>query len=128
MSLTLTLQREATIDKSLCGHFSLGDFSCYALENAPRQIPAGRYKLSKYWSQLNQRNVLLLNDVPGRSLIEVHPANFAKQLKGCIAPGLRRSADGTAVLDSVRAFIEIVEPIFEALDAGVECWIEVRNA
>ena len=49
-------------------------------------IPEGRYALTKRYT-LRFGKHLELVDVPGRSLILIHPANDAlKELKGCIAP------------------------------------------
>ena len=49
-------------------------------------IPAGVY----HWRKFNSPNngpCLLLENVPGRTMIEMHSANFMLQLRGCIAPG-----------------------------------------
>lgn len=49
-------------------------------------IPEGRYRLVRRYSQRYGHH-LLVQGVPGRSLILVHPANNAgKELRGCIAP------------------------------------------
>jgi hypothetical protein len=49
-------------------------------------IPEGRYELKRRFSQKFGQH-LLIQDVPGRKLILIHPANHAKrELKGCIAP------------------------------------------
>ena len=48
-------------------------------------IPAGTYKWSKFISPHNGPCLLL--EVPGRSMIEMHSANYYTQLLGCIAPG-----------------------------------------
>lgn len=49
-------------------------------------IPEGRYELTKRYSQKFGHH-LLVNEVKGRELILIHPANDAiKELKGCIAP------------------------------------------
>ncbi len=49
-------------------------------------IPNGVYDVEKYISP-TKGDVWLLQNVPNRSEIEIHPANFASQLEGCIAPG-----------------------------------------
>jgi hypothetical protein len=49
-------------------------------------IPEGRYRLIKRYSQ-KFRNHFLLEQVPNRACILIHPANDALlELKGCIAP------------------------------------------
>jgi len=49
-------------------------------------IPAGTYDWVKFTSPHNG-DCLLLKDVPGRDMIEMHSANYCTQLLGCIAPG-----------------------------------------
>jgi len=51
-------------------------------------IPEGTYPVITYKSPHNKREVPLLENVPGRSMIEIHPANHTSELLGCIAPGL----------------------------------------
>lgn len=69
------------IDEDKCGvtveRPSTGDHPC---------IPAGTYPWRKFISPHNGP-CLLLENVPDRSMIEIHSANFMLQLKGCIAPG-----------------------------------------
>lgn len=50
-------------------------------------IPAGTYRVKRRWSPKHHRNVYGLLDVPGRSDIEIHSANDARELEGCIALG-----------------------------------------
>ena len=72
-----------------------GVFVCNTLErvadgkNTPdvSAINEGTYPLSERWSQHFGRNVLGLENVQGRSDIEIHCANVTSQLKGCIAVG-----------------------------------------
>ncbi len=69
-------------------------------------IPLGIYKLVKY---RKPRQFQLLN-VPNRTYILIHIANWIKQLKGCIAPGSEFSPKG--VLNSSKAMSKI-EALFE---------------
>lgn len=49
-------------------------------------IPEGRYQVTRRFSTKFGQH-LLINDVPGRRLILIHPANDAgRELRGCIAP------------------------------------------
>lgn len=128
----LLLQRGAATPVSTPGELSLnGDFFCWTLERPssglfPR-ISAGRFALQLYPSPPNAHGfpVPLLVDVPGRSFIEIHPANWAWQLRGCIAPGVEREVD--AVWDSRAAFDRLMAKIVEDLSAG-QCWITVKDA
>lgn len=71
------------------------------------RIPAGLYALahkplgaSRFdaaFARLigaDYKGVLWLPDVPGRSDIEIHTANFIRQLRGCLAAGGRITRDG----------------------------------
>ncbi len=49
-------------------------------------IPVGTYSVQKYISPKHGEVWEVMN-VPNRYNIEIHPANFASQLLGCIAPG-----------------------------------------
>lgn len=53
-------------------------------------IPAGTYGLTLGTHHAGQPDAYpcyWLQDVPGRSAIEIHVANYAFQLEGCLAPG-----------------------------------------
>lgn len=58
-------------------------------------VPAGTYRVRR--DNVGRFNYYVLLDVPERSDIELHPANFfinpntnIQELEGCIAPGMRR--------------------------------------
>ena len=68
-------------------------FECYTLElpwkdNQRRVscIPEGEYKAIKHHSP-KFGNSVWIQDVPNRSEILIHPANYVRQLLGCIAVG-----------------------------------------
>lgn len=74
---------------------------CHTLELAWRDnernvscIPEGIYPIS--WRQSSRyREHLLIEDVPDRNYILLHPANDArKELKGCIAPVMQLTGGG----------------------------------
>lgn len=87
-------------------------------------IPNGEYTLSEHHRQNGDRVLLLMNHAlgvykfqehrvsGGRFLIEVHVANYLKELLGCIAPGRTRTAG--RVWRSNAA----MERILHAFDAG----------
>jgi hypothetical protein len=50
-------------------------------------IPVGTYKLKRHTSPKFGK-CFWLQDVPNRSEILIHPANYTRQLRGCIAVGL----------------------------------------
>jgi hypothetical protein len=77
-------------------------FQCWTLENDVKRIPVGTYGLRLVDSPHFGRLVPQLVDVPGRTAIEIHPANVPSELEGCIAVGLRVSPTG--VWESQAAF------------------------
>ncbi len=82
------------------------------LDNAPRVscIPLGTYTCTRRYSPKHKQEVFGIDDVPGRSQIEIHSANLASQLLGCVAVGTERGElDGEpAVLHSVTAFTALM--------------------
>ncbi len=63
-------------------------------------IPEGIYigRAINRWS--NGAYAIHILDVPGRSEILFHIANFVRQLEGCVAPGMRiRDIDNDGILD-----------------------------
>jgi len=59
-------------------------------------------------------------DVPGRSHIEIHAANVASELKGCIAPGKTINWSQWRVLRSREALREILDAIGTETDLVIE--------
>jgi hypothetical protein len=97
-------------------------FQCYTIElpwvnNLPRRscIPEGRYELKKRYSP-KFKDHLLVQGVPGRSLVLLHPANDAlTELKGCIAPV--SSLDGAGKgSQSRKAFKKLLQLVYKALE------------
>jgi len=73
---------------------NFSDFSCKTLElpyknNAKRVscIPKGEYICKWSYSPAMERYHYEITNVPGRSGIRIHAANFVEQLLGCIALG-----------------------------------------
>lgn len=142
--MTFVLQRLDRFGDGLPGDLFLDDRPvCVSLENAALAIPPGRYPMDLTISGRAQRGTLwcpaqethpddkdewvlpLLLDVPGRDAIRVHAANFAAELKGCIAPGIKRAGEG--IERSRAALIMVMAKIAAALADGDEAWIDVRD-
>ncbi len=90
-------------------------------------IPEGRYRLGLYPSRKFGLN-LLVQDVPGRSGILIHPANnAAAELRGCIAPVTKLTGAGCGIYSRIalERLLGLVEP---ALEAGEAVWLEVVGA
>lgn len=75
-----------------------GGWSCYTVErrwkdNLPNIscIPTGTYSLEEKRFNRGNYDTYELLDVPNRSAILIHAANWSEELFGCIAPGLQLS-------------------------------------
>lgn len=91
--MNLALTRTKSGDGGTFGTLTLvdtGKFLAYTVERPPTGdhpcIAAATYPWEKFVSPHNGA-CLLLENVPGRSMIEMHSANVMVELLGCIAPG-----------------------------------------
>lgn len=99
--MELVLWREYFPEGTNGALYHEGERVCYTIELPWREneqsvscIPEGRYRLEKRYSKRYGRH-LLVQEVPGRSLILLHPANDAlRELRGCIAPVSRLAGAG----------------------------------
>ena len=89
----MLIMRTMQANHCTIGHLEYGDFYCFTLElpwrmNQPNRscIPAGKYDY-KLFDSTSKGRVLLLDDVPGRTWIEIHAGNYTKQIEGCIIVG-----------------------------------------
>lgn len=95
-------------------------FGCFTIENLKDAIPAGLYPVEfTYSPEFN--TVMPLIDVPGRTAIRIHPANWPNQLLGCIAVGDKEEPD--AVDDSRVTFNQL----FKLINGQKGLEIEVRD-
>lgn len=137
-----TLTRHEQTDCSTWGELAADEGPiCKVLERGAKnpqhvRIPAGTYQIVRRpigESQFDSRSrelmgrdykgALLLCDVPGRSAIEIHPANLIQQLEGCLAPGLKIARDGHGDFcveggASKPAYVEAYRAISAAIDQG----------
>lgn len=117
----LTLQRKTNDALSTEGELSInGKFFCYTIElpkvsfqGSNVRISAGTFAIQKYLSPHWGFDVPLLQNVPGRDEIEMHPSNFAinpdtlkAYLLGCIALG--DGEDKDVVYDSKATFDKLM--------------------
>src|SRR4029077_10061437 len=92
--MLITVNRTRQTKDGLFGHLVVTPvpFFCFTVENLKDAIPAGTYPMEFTWSpEFNQTMPLV--DVPGRSAIRIHPANWPNQLLGCIAVGDKEEPD-----------------------------------
>lgn len=108
------------------GDLTCDDFKCKTLElpwvNNKQEvscIPAGVYKCRKINSPANGECIEIM-DVEGRTHIQIHSANYVKQLLGCIAVGDRHldfNEDGipdvTNSRKTLKAFMDYMPFEFE---------------
>lgn len=80
-------------DKQVLGELTVDGFACKTLELADKEnqrriscIPKGTYKVIKRFSA-KYGNHFWIQNVPNRSMILIHQANYHFQLLGCIAVG-----------------------------------------
>lgn len=95
--------------------------------NVPKHtcVISGIYELRLMFSPHNKLWVPLLFNVPGRDMIEVHPANYPSQLLGCIAPGLTRIEN--TVQHSGDAFRSLMLSFIQAIDRDELVDLDIRE-
>lgn len=71
---------------------------------------------------------LWIKDVPGRSEILIHPANWPRDLLGCIGPGEWNNDDRSSI-DMVKRSRISLKSILDLMDKRKqsEIWIEISN-
>ena len=133
---TLTLTRHFTSNgpnmPCTWGVFSVGKvFLALSLElpwlNNKRNvscIPTGLYD-AEIITRKKQTNFLIKN-VPGRSGVLVHPANYLFELRGCIAPGLVFSANVNPV--SVGYSREAMQRLALTIMPDKKFMLEIKDA
>ena len=131
--MLLKIARGDSTDEGTFGVATLGGKTYVSLELPDRdnaegvsRIPSGTYKTERIYSAHFNRRVFRLLDVPGRSEIEIHPANWAgdtekdwhSDLRGCITLGMQRASiqnpEGRMQAAVLKSTIAI-----DALDAAV---------
>ncbi|MCO1336079.1 DUF5675 family protein [Microbulbifer sp. OS29] len=118
----LTLTRFAYGSEATLGRLRVGDRTFYTVErpwlgNKPFEscIPEGVYRCDPY-SSAKYPNVWELQEVPGRSKILMHTANYASDVQGCIGIGTTQAPGGWWVIQSRKAMQELrdmLPPEFE---------------
>ena len=89
-------------------------------------IPEGRYPLRKRYSERFKWHIEI-EDVPDRSSILFHPANYALgELRGCIAPVLELSGAGKG-LYSVKAFEQLKRLVYKTIDLKEEVYLTIKS-
>lgn len=118
MSINFTLTRQApNTSGGIPGILRMepAGFVCSTLENQALYIPTGVYSLTVYDSPHAGHPVPLLQDVPGRTAIEIHCGNYPCDSKGCILVG--EMVDTEGILQESRISFDRLFPL---IDSAVE--------
>jgi hypothetical protein len=143
--MELLVNRTTRTANSTIGEFFInGNFFSYCLEPTDRGltssmsieeiqeikipdktcIPTGRYQVTKYYSNKNQRDVPLINKVPDYQYVEIHHGNFPGDTDGCLLLGEEKATDYVGPSNPV------IEPfynqVFAALDNNEAVWITYK--
>lgn len=108
-------------------------FICFTIELPWRDnkrliscIPQGRYPLALRYSDRHHWH-LMVNDVPGRTLILFHKSNNApKELKGCIGPVSELISPGIGKR-SHTAFLKLMQLVLPVFKKGEQPWLRVTK-
>jgi hypothetical protein len=87
-------------------------------------IPAGTYAVQRLWSNHWNQMMPHIVGVPGRTEIEIHIANFPKDILGCMGIGDLRISD-TEIGESEKAFDEFNQDFENAIAAGEPVTISI---
>lgn len=121
--MLLQLKRGATLQGAVLGSLAANNFHCCSMERADKIIPAGTYSIELTYSPHFKRAMPLLDGVPGRTDIRIHPANWIYQLEGCIAVGI--SHEINCLDNSDAAFEPLLKRITAAIDSGESVRIQI---
>lgn len=134
------LLRDPSTDQGTFGKLITEGFSCVTLELPWKEnrsnissIPAGKYRCYWTYSPRFKRRMYLVDGVPGRAGIRIHPANIYSQLNGCIALGETLGVMGTKINGQptrVQAILRSAPAVreFETLMDGKPFLLEILNA
>jgi len=121
-------------DKSSIGNLSIdGVPYCHTLEppieGDPCAIPEGTYDISIRYSDKHKRLLPAVNNVPGRTDIEIHPGNKPEDTLGCLLLGSTIGPEPDWIGHSVDAF----DPFFLRIQGAIEnaqepVYITYKNA
>ena len=126
--MKMTLQRGTPAEQSIPGELFIGGAHfCFTLENKADAIPSGTYEVTLYDSPRLHKVVPLLENVPGRSMIEMHWGNFPANYEGCIGVGETRDTSTEEIFYTQEAFAKLF-PVVQAALHSEGCQIEVLDS
>ena len=93
MKSDIKIYRLSLVNFSI-GFLVAGDFRCFTLglqyidnKQSISDIPQGVYTYQISESPKTKKPVIWIENVPGRTAIQIHPGNYTYQLKGCTLVG-----------------------------------------
>ena len=128
------LERFAYLESGTVGRVLAGDWECYSIErpwlnNRPNVscIPEGDYTCQPF-SGNRFKDVVQIMDVPGRTFILFHAANWPHEVEGCIGVGnyFVSDARNPAVYnskDTLAEFFDVAGKEFHLTIKGVRAYI-----
>jgi hypothetical protein len=123
--MELLLKRSKSSDQSTIGELLInGVHECFTLEDVVRPvkiknetaIPAGRYNVVISPSPRFERDMPLLEAVPGYEGVRIHWGNTAKDTEGCILVGTTKGID--FIGHSRDEFASLFDKLEKAIDSG----------
>lgn len=110
--MLITVYRTQKTSDGIFGNLSIdrSPFRCVTEENLVLSIPAGTYDILFMWSE-NFQQIMPHVMVPSRTAIEIHWANWPKQLEGCLALGTEVDMAANQVTESKKAWVGFVKAI-----------------
>lgn len=110
--MVITVRRTNKTSDGLFGNLAidLSPFKCVTMEIGSLCIPAGIYGVHWMWSDHFQQ-IMPQIVVAGRVAIEIHWANYPKQLEGCLALGTSADVPGDSINESKKAWIGFIKEI-----------------
>jgi hypothetical protein len=102
----LTLIREIRTEKAILGRLFLnGQMVCHTLENAPKAVPCGTYRVQNSTSPKFKRELPLIWNagVPAKRGIRLHVGNTVASSSGCILVGMGRDVKKNFITESALA-------------------------
>jgi Steigviridae/Suoliviridae L,D-carboxypeptidase/transpeptidase len=134
--MQLTLERLSETPRGTTGRMlANGEPFCVTLERPAAKfadphpcVPAGDYRVVLCHSSHFGRFMPLLENVPGRSGIEIHWGNFPSDFQGCIGVGSSATtqADGSPAIWNTRRAFDLLFAEIEAAQAD-GCTITIRD-
>ena len=125
------MTRFAWLPSGVVGSIRWGDKSAYTLEPAWRDnepykscIPDGVFRCRKF-SGARWPDTYQICDVPGRSAILFHPANWPHELQGCIALGRDYQINGKS--PQLMQSRDITERFIDEMHA-LGFWLDIQPA